>query len=385
MKIFYDENMPFAYEFFNKFNGKSNELVPFKGRELTAQQVKDADVLLVRSITKVNKHLLAQNNVLKFVGTATIGVDHIDQGYLSSRNTYFTAAPGCNAISVAEYVISSLVVLAERYLFTITDKTVGIVGAGNTGTRLSEKLTALGVKHILCDPLLEKKRTETGDTRTFHSLDEVLACDIISLHVPLTKTGEHSTYHLLNQQRLQSLTSEQILINACRGEIIDNQALLTLKQQGMATKLVLDVWENEPNVLTALIEFTEIATAHIAGYSLEGKARGTEMLYQALCQQLEISPKKSLSDLLPPANIEQIKINQNFDEILLNQVVKMVYDVRRDDGLFRQQLSRFGFDYIRKTYPARREFSSVAISTAKAKLDTLFQLGFMSVCKKEEE
>jgi len=370
MNIYHDENMPFAKEFF----GDLGTLYPFAGRELSADMVEHADVLLVRSITKVNESLLANNQSLKFVGTATIGVDHIDQSYLKSRNVPFSSAPGCNAISVAEYVLSALVVMSERYLIDLFSLKVGIVGAGNTGTRLSEKLTALGIEYVMCDPILAENSNEQ---RKFVSLDEALACDVISLHVPLTQVGEHPTYHLLNETRLKNLTSEQILINACRGEVIDNKALLLLKQKGMKTKLILDVWEGEPNLLHPLIEYAEIASAHIAGYSLEGKARGTEMLYQALCKQLNIPVKKVLKDLLPSASINSVEIKQEFDEILLNQLVKMVYDVRRDDGIFREQISINGFDHIRKTYPARREFSAVTVSmNNQANEDVPHRLGF---------
>jgi erythronate-4-phosphate dehydrogenase len=380
MNIFYDENMPFAREFFSDLG----ELTPFSGRELNAEQVESADVLLVRSITKVNESLLNQNKVLKFVGTATIGFDHIDKTYLKSRNVDFTSAPGCNAVSVAEYVLSSLVVLAERYQLELLNMTVGIVGAGNTGSRLSEKLTALGIKHVLVDPFLEY---DALDKRHFVDLDEALTCDVVSLHVPKTMQGDHPTYHLLNEERLSKLSQEQILINACRGEVIDNQALLRLKQSGHSLKVVLDVWENEPNILHELIDFCEITTAHIAGYSLEGKARGTEMLYRALCQYLDIPIEKSLENFLPESGINNIEINQKFDDILLNQVVKIVYDVRRDDGLFRQQIdhqhiNRHAFDYIRKTYPARREFSAVQISMIKqAECDVFHQLGFSKSTK----
>ena len=369
MKIYYDENMPFAREFFSGLG----ELIPFAGRELTAQQAADADVLLVRSITRVNEALLGDNKQLQFVGTATIGVDHIDQEYLSSRNIAFSAAPGCNAVSVAEYVLSALVVLAERYLLDLSGLTVGIVGAGNTGSRLSEKLQALGIRYYLCDPLL----AEQGDERDFVSLERVLECDVISLHVPLTSQGPYPSYHLLNRDKLAKLTDKQILINACRGEVVDNQALLAMKQQGHGLKLVWDVWENEPDILLPLIEHTEIATAHIAGYSLEGKARGTEMLYQALCKQLKIKPNLTLSQFLPSASINYVEIKQHFDEIILNQLVKMVYDVRRDDGIFRQQLSCQGFDMLRKNYPVRREFSAVTVALpTQASSDVPHRLGF---------
>jgi len=375
MNIYYDENMPFAKEFF----GDLGQLHSFVGRELTSQQVQDADVLLVRSITKVNQALLASNQGCQFVGTATIGVDHIDQAYLQERKITFTSAPGCNAISVAEYVVSALVVLAERYLIDLFSLTVGIVGGGNTGTRLSEKLSALGIKYLLCDPLLEAaQKLDSADQRSYSSLDDVLACDVISLHVPIIKNGEHPTFHLLNEKRLKQLSENQILINACRGEVIDNQALLEMKRQGHGLKLVLDVWENEPNILHELIEHTEISSAHIAGYSLEGKARGTEMLYQALCQQLKIPVDKHLDDFLPSASITEVEINQPFEQILLNQLVKMVYDVRRDDGIFRQTILRHGFDHIRKTYPARREFSSIKVTmTNQAKSDVPHHLGFL--------
>ena len=379
MKIFFDENMPYAKEFFSDFC-KAGDLVPFSGRDLNAQQITDADVLLVRSITQVNETLLKNNKNISFVGTATIGMDHIDQSYLARRNIAFHSAPGCNAISVAEYVISSLVILAERYLLDLSKLTVGIVGGGNTGTRLSEKLTALNIEHKICDPLLEKSE---DDTRHFSSLNEVLNCDVISLHVPKIVDGEYPTYHLLDEGRLNNLRENQILISACRGEVIDNQALLALKNQGHGLKVVLDVWEGEPEVLTPLIEHTEIATAHIAGYSLEGKARGTEMLYQALCdhiekrQHIKIESKYQLVNFLPPANISSIKLNQEFNEVLLNQLVKMVYDVRRDDAIFRQQLSSQGFDSLRKNYPIRREFSAVQVTlSSNASSDVPHRLGF---------
>ncbi|WP_286262658.1 4-phosphoerythronate dehydrogenase [Thalassotalea atypica] len=373
MKILFDENMPFAAEFFSGIAGKDTTLHPFDGRKLTAEETQNADVLLVRSITQVNQSLLHLNKRLQFVGTATIGVDHIDQNYLAARNIPFHSSPGCNAVSVAEYVLSALIILAERYQFALNDKTVGIVGAGNTGSRLSEKLTALGIKHLLYDPLLESN----DDTRVFSSLSEVLACDIISLHVPLTTDGEYPTFHLLDQVRIKELNTDQILINACRGEVVDNQALLSQKNVGLGPKLVLDVWEREPNILTPLIEHTEIASAHIAGYSLEGKARGTEMLYRALCHQLDIPCEFNLSQFLPSAVISEVEINQHFDENLLNALTKMVYDVRRDDAIFRQQINEHGFDHIRKTYPARREFSSVIVSCSKgANSNGCYGVGF---------
>ncbi len=369
MNIFYDENIPYAEEFFKDFG----QLTPFAGRELSAEQVKDADVLLVRSITQVNESLLHLNNNIKFVGTATIGFDHIDQNYLAKRGIFFTNAPGCNAVSVAEYVLSSLMVLQQRQCLDLSNIKVGIVGAGNTGSRLTEKLDALGIDYLISDPLLE----EAGDTRNFNPLTEVLGCDVISLHVPLTKTGKYPTYHLLNAQVLSKLTTKQTLINACRGEVVDNQALLAIKEQNMGPNLVLDVWENEPKILTSLIPFCEITTAHIAGYSLEGKARGTEMLYQALSKLQHQQADKALKQFLPVAKFTATQqsdlANQAFAEAIKH--VFQVYDVRRDDSIFREKLSEYSFDWIRKNYPTRRELSASTLQrctiTAQQQIEDL--------------
>ncbi len=374
MKIFFDENMPFAQEFFSELG----QLVPFSGRDLTADQVADADVLLVRSITQVNESLLSQNTKLTFVGSATIGTDHVDCTYLAKRGIAFRSAPGCNAIAVAEYVLSSLVVLAERYLFDLCSLTVGIIGGGNTGTHVAKKLSALGVTYKICDPILaEYQQHGANDNRQYVSLEEVLECDVISLHVPKTTGGKHPTLRLFDKNKLSTLRDDQILINACRGEVIDNHDLLSLKLAGHGLKLVLDVWQGEPDVLTELIPFTEIATAHIAGYSLEGKARGSEMLYQALCKHCKRDNQKKLTDFLPQASISLVEVKQPFEQIVLNQLVKIVYDVRRDDAIFRQQLSALGFDTLRKNYPVRREFSAVTVTLSPdAYSDVPHRLGF---------
>jgi len=382
MKIFFDENIPYAAQFFSDF-AEQVELVPFAGRDVTAAQIADADVLLVRSITKVNEKLLSKNKKLCFVGTATIGVDHIDQAYLQSRNIAFSSAPGCNAVSVAEYVLSALVVLAERYLIDLSKLTIGIVGAGNTGTQLTKKLDALSINYKLCDPPLQ----QSGDSRQFYPLTDILQCDVISMHVPLVNSGDNPTYHLLDEKVLAQLTNQQILINACRGEVVDNKALLKLKQQGHGLKLVWDVWENEPNILTDLVKYTEIATAHIAGYSLEGKSAGTEQLYQALCQHLDVQPSKCLKGFLPKAAIDRANLQHAFKQEQLISLVKLVYDVRRDDGIFRQKIFSNeksvadNFDAIRKSYPTRREFSSLSLELDNtilnsANADVPHQLGF---------
>jgi erythronate-4-phosphate dehydrogenase len=370
LKIFYDENMPYVANFFQSMG----ELTPFNGRTVNAEDIQTADVLLVRSVTSVDEALLCKNQQIKFVGTATIGVDHIDQSYLEQRDICFRSAPGCNAVSVAEYVISSLVVMCERYQRDLFSLKVGIVGAGNTGSRLSEKLTALGIHHVLYDPPLARTGT---DPRQFVNFDEILACDVISLHVPLNFESIDATYHLFDQNTLAQLTPTQWLINACRGEVVNNQAILALKQQNSGPKLVWDVWENEPHILTDLVKYTDIATAHIAGYSLEGKARGTEMLYQALCQVTERPIQYQLTDFLPKYEIQALTLADHFQSQQVGQLITLLYDVRRDDALFRQNITKQGFDWLRKNYPARREFSALTIDSKHlAQSQWLAELGF---------
>lgn len=370
MKIFYDENMPYAPEFFSEFG----ECTPFSGRDVTADQLKDADVLLVRSITKVNEALLSANDSLKFVGTATIGVEHVDQEYLAGRDVTFSSAPGCNAKSVADYVVSSLFVLAERHLWQLQEKTIAIIGAGNIGTRLATMLDALGLSYVLCDPIL----AQTDDPRTFVSYEEALQADIITFHVPMVKTGEHQTHHLVDENVIAKLRDGQTLINSCRGGVFDNAALLSGMQNGKKLHLVMDVWENEPDVNTDLMARCEIATSHIAGYSLEGKGRGTEILYQQLCKLVGRESTTLLDQFLPEYVISNITIEGELGLAQMKPLVHAVYDVRRDDALLRTKFGPTGaFDQLRKQYPQRRELSAVKIITGnEQQKQAIYGLGF---------
>jgi len=370
MKIVIDENMPYARELFAPFG----EICPQPGRQMTAASVADADVLLVRSVTRVDAALLAQNERLQFVGTATIGTDHVDQQLLARRQVAFHSAPGCNRISVADYVLSSLLAVTQQQGDTLHGKRVGIIGAGNTGSAVGSHLSALGCEILWCDPPLEQQ----GDPRTFVSLEQALQADIVSLHVPLTRTGEHATWHLLGEAQLARLEEGQILVNACRGEVIDNQALLRLKRGGWPVTLVLDVWEGEPDVELALLPFVALATPHIAGYSLEGKARGTQMLLDAFCHHLGRAAPLDVWSLLPEPVFVAVQLGEQPDLAHLTQLVHLVYDVRRDDGTFRRTIGAPGqFDLLRKHYPERRELSSLRLSGAFGEQrGTLQQLGF---------
>lgn len=377
MKLYIDENIPYAKQFFEGFG----ELHFFSGRTVTASDLADADVLLVRSITKVDESLLHLNQTLTFVGTATIGTDHIDQHYLEKRAISFSSAPGCNKISVADYILSSLLVLSEKLQFQLDNKSVAIVGAGNTGSAVYQRLKALGMDCRLYDPLLQL----AGDNRNFCHFDQVLSADIISLHVPKVTDGDFPTVHMFDEKVLSQLNKNQVLLNASRGEVIDNQALLKLAQENKAPTLVLDVWENEPNIEKQLLAFVEIATPHIAGYSLDGKARGTEMLYQALCACLELETQHDIADFVVTPAITDICVAQKIEQPLLKRLVHLIFDVRRDDALFRQMIDQVdGFDTMRKTYSERRELSTLSVNAPASQTTLLQSLGFTTNQSKKQ-
>lgn len=372
MKIYADENMPYVKDFFAELG----EVRLVNGRTLAAEQISDADLLLVRSVTKVNEQLLSKSPKLKFVGTATIGTDHIDQAYLQQRGIGFSSAPGCNAQSVVEYVLSSIFVLAEKYQWDLQQKTVGVVGVGNIGRILVRALQALSIKVLCCDPL----RAATEADFPHIPFEQLLPqLDIVSFHVPLIKTGPDATVDLLNSQTIKLLKPDCALINACRGEVTNNDVLLAEALSGHRRPLVLDVWANEPEPDLRLIPYTDIASAHIAGHSVEGKARGTEMLYQAFCQQLGLSPTKTLAQVLPEPQVSELKINSNFGLLDVQNLTRLLYDVRRDDALFRfymmQDNKTQGFDWLRKSYPPRREYNSVRL-TGQEVPEFLTTLGF---------
>jgi len=362
MKIVADENIPFVEGAFSTLG----EVTTLAGRALTAASVCDADVLLVRSVTRVGKQLLSGSKV-KFVATATIGFDHIDTEYLKEADIGFASAPGCNSNSVAEYVLSALVVLAERKGFALPQKTVGIVGCGNVGSKVRAKLGALGIPCLVNDPPL---KDQTGDPG-FVELDEIFSADIITLHVPLEKSGKYPTFQMVNESFLGKMKGGAMLINSSRGKVVDERALLKTLQSGKVSA-VLDVWQYEPNIDGRILERVELATPHIAGYSYDGKVRGTEMIYEAACKFFGVPPTWRLSDHLPAAPIKRLEFSDSVSEDdVIRASIFSSYDIREDDGKLRRILkmpeSERGayFDKLRKTYPIRREFPCTEIIISK--------------------
>lgn len=371
MKIVIDENMPYAEALFSQLG----EVVLKPGRTLTADDLIDVDALMIRSVTKVNHALLEKANKLKFVGTATAGMDHVDQALLKQRGIFFTAAPGCNKVGVAEYVFSVMMVLAQQHGFSVFDKTVGIIGAGQVGSYLSDCLTGMGIQVLLNDPPKEA----AGDSRTFTPLETLLEkADIITLHTPITRQGEWPTYHLIDDAVLSALRADQILINAARGPVVDNDALKArLKKQDGFTA-ALDVFEFEPDVDMELLPLLAFATPHVAGYGLEGKARGTTMIFNRFCEYLGVDHWANASSLLPIAPVPRVHLSRSWDEPTLHTLTQLVYDVRKDDALFRREIHKPGaFDQMRKQYWDRREYSAITlVGEADSQLEPLAKLGF---------
>jgi len=378
MKIIIDENIPLAKKCFNTLG----DVVLVPGRDLPADVVKDGDVLLVRSITQVNATLLKDSNI-KFVGTATIGTDHIDLEYLKENNITFTSAAGCNANSVGEYITLAMLHFAEKLQFDLSTKTVGIIGVGNVGTNVREKAEALGMTVLEHDP--PKAATLGGDH--WVSFAEAFAADIVTIHVPLEKNGDNPTYHMINASVLSQLKPHQILINAARGSVIDNASFTNYLKETPLAAVLLDVWEKEPTISQAMLTQVDLGSPHIAGYSYDGKINGTTILYNALTTFLgreeTITTAQLLSDI--PDNHITIDTNEKTMQAVCLEALRSIYDLTFDDKTLRdsillpQEKRGAAFDHQRKSYRQRLEASHTHITLSPyndALATTLISIGF---------
>ncbi|AOE86335.1 4-phosphoerythronate dehydrogenase PdxB [Pseudomonas sp. TCU-HL1] len=362
MRIVADENIPLVDAFF----GDLGEIRRLPGRAIDAAALADADLLLVRSVTRVDRALLAGSPV-RFVGTCTIGTDHLDLDYFSEAGIAWSSAPGCNARGVVDYVLGSLLVLAEDEGVDPASRTYGVVGAGQVGGRLVEVLRGLGWRVRVCDP--PRQAVEGGDYVDLRTI--LRECDAISLHTPLNAGGDHPTRHLLDAERLGQLRRGAWLVNASRGAVVDNRALRELLGQRTDLRVVLDVWEGEPLASVELARLCRIATPHIAGYSLDGKLRGTAQIYQAWCRFSGQAESIQLDELLPAAWLSELSLDGSCDPgWALATLCRAVYDPRRDDADFRRSLvgddaqRRAAFDALRKHYPVRREIDGLRVRLA---------------------
>ena len=349
MKIVADENLAFTDYFFAEFG----EIQQKAGRSLSHDDVQDAEALLIRSVTKVNPQLI-QNTQLKFVGSATIGTDHLEISAIEAQQIAWSNAAGCNAQAVAEYVITALLHIDPEFLDQGKQFTLGIIGLGNVGSRLAYMAQLLGWNVIGYDPFVQHENIQQVE------LEQLLKdSDAITTHVPLTKSGEYPTYHLINAETLAMVKPETILINSARGPVIEEAALI---QDILQTKrkVVLDEFEHEPEISEQLLDLITIVTPHIAGYSLEGKARGTQMIYEAFCKTFDYPAHKKFESQLPAC--AQFFYGNSIKQTLKHHLSD-IYNILRDDQNLRAclkdgKVDQKAFDYLRKTYPLRREWAA---------------------------
>jgi len=378
LTIVVDANMPLAQAYF----GELGRVRQMSSQEITARAVSDADILLVRSETKVDASLLEGSEV-RFVGTATSGIDHIDTDYLQRRGIAFAYAPGSNANSVAEYVVAALLHLSEKHGIPLAGKSIGVIGVGEVGSRVVRKAEALGLRVLKNDP---PKALATGAPDLL-PLEHLLDCDIITLHTPLTRSGDHPTDHLFDDTVFQQLKSGCIFMNTSRGSVADTAALKQAITSGRVAHAVIDVWEGEPDIDTGLLELASIATPHIAGYSYDGKTKATQVLFEAACRFLGCDAAYSIEVEHTTAAKQAV-----FDFVRqpsLHAVVKSCYDIEVDDMRLRKitalrpDARGAYFRGLRQPYPRRREFCNtriVNISPNSETHATLAALGFQVPC-----
>ncbi len=333
MKLMIDDTVWGFEEIFSDFG----EIKTLPGRQIDRQSLLDCDILIVRSRTRVDKELLEGTKV-RFVGSTVAGLDHIDEDYLRDNNITFASAQGCNANAVAEYVISAISNIAHEYNFDLSNKTLGIIGVGNVGSRLDFIAKQLGINTILNDP----PRQEIEGIEGFVDLNTALSSDIVTFHTPLTFTGSHPTYNLLGGHNFELITQDTIVINTARGGIIDEDLWLKTKTKAN----VIDCWENEPNINTKLQSSAYWATPHIAGHSIDAKFMGSYMIYKELCSFTKSSLKSEVEYLINPA---VVTINENTFHETLNAIYPFI-----DDDLAIKDISKF--EVYRRNYPDRLEW-----------------------------
>ncbi len=377
LRIVVDKNTPRIVEVFSTLG----DVEAIDTAAFASNVVSDADAIFVRSEVKVGPSLLEGSRV-KFVGSTTIGIDHLDEQWLRSRGIAYANAPGCNANSVCEYILAALLVHATQTGRDLRSATLGIVGVGNVGSRVEKMATALGMRVLLNDPPLARS---TGDPR-YRPLDEVLTADIITLHVPLTRQGDDATLHLFDSRRISALRRETLLINSSRGPVVDNAALREALQAKKLGGAILDVWEDEPALHCALLDQVELGTPHIAGYSFDGKTNAVTMVYSAFCRFLGLQPQWSLNpDSLPVPECREVVLPADWRGSCqaLDALVRKCYDIRFDDSTLRGIRDATGdelrrrFQKLRTSYRVRREFRATTVrGVGGAEARLLRELGF---------
>lgn len=403
MQLLADASMPLVTELAHRFSdalqqqGVALTLTTFQDRQPSPEQLAQADFLMIRSITKVDAELLQQAPQLKWIGTATIGTEHVDAAACQAAGIDFVSTPGVNANAVGDYVASAVSCIALEQ-GNLPRGEVAIIGAGHTGRAAGQRLSGLGLHVHYYDPPLLQREGTSAPVDVHADWHRVLASDVISCHVPMTKAGEYPTYHLFTQASIAALPDNCILINASRGAVIEEQALRAAMQCGQRLHVVLDVWEHEPQVAADLFPWLRYATAHIAGHSVAGKVGGTRRLFSELAQWLKHAELTSelppLSELMQPwpeaVRMYRWQSNEPPTWQMLASWVRDIYDIRIDDKLLRQATPEPAtFDALRRNYSARAELSQGTVAggswlAQEAWQVRLRQLTFSHIQKQEQ-
>ncbi len=348
MKIVADENIPLLPNYF----GHVGELVVKPGRSITRDDVLTADILLVRSVTKVNSELLAGTSV-KFVGSSATGVDHLDTAWLDAAGIKWYAADGCNARAVVEYVVAVVASLTKQAIFPGRQLRAAVIGVGKIGSQVADVLKILGFEVVLCDPLRALRESNFLSV----SLNDLSDFDLITLHTPLVRHGEYPTHHLIDRNFLQQQKKGCVLLNAGRGSVID---FSDLEEYGQHLYWCLDVWEHEPRINFEMLALAEIATPHIAGYSMQSKQRGVEMVYQAACAAGVVPAVTASLISYPEKTISFAGKTVDWCDAALR-----IFDPRAMTQLMKDELVEDGsgkiFDRLRRNFNNRYEFAYVAL------------------------
>jgi erythronate-4-phosphate dehydrogenase len=355
MKIIIDNKIPYIK---GALEGVA-EVVYLPGSKTTPEVVKDADALITRTRTICNEQLLAGSHV-KFIATATIGYDHIDTDYCHKAGIVWTNAPGCNAKSVEQYIAAALFTWALKRRVKLREKTIGIVGVGNVGSKVARFCEILGMKVLLNDPPRERKE----GSQYFVSLDAIRKnADIITFHVPLYLTGEDATWHMVDSRFLSGLVNKPLLINSCRGEVFDSVEIIKSIESNTLSGFIADCWENEPGINLELLRLADIGTPHIAGYSRDGKANGTMMSVQAVSRffHLGIDNWQPVGVECPGNQLIEMDGTRRDEESVIAEAILGTYDIEADDQALRN--SPAFFEKLRGDYPVRREFDSYTVKT----------------------
>jgi erythronate-4-phosphate dehydrogenase len=374
MKIIIDDKIPYIRGAFEDVA----KVIYLPGSKTTPEIVRDADAIVTRTRTICNRELLS-GSAVKFIATATIGYDHIDTDYCDSVGIKWTNAPGCNSKSVEQYIASVLMVLAERNEWTLSDKTIGVVGVGNVGSKVARIAEIFGMKVLLNDP--PRERAEGKEK--FVSLETIQhEADIITLHVPLNMKGEDATYHLGDDSFFSKLIRKPVLINSCRGEVTETEAVKKALKAEIISAFVCDCWENEPDLDLDLLALTEIATPHIAGYSKDGKATGTLMSVQAISSFFDLGLEnwRPTGIEKPVEPVFEIDGSGLTEQQIISKAILHTYDIRNDDRDFRKDIALF--EQLRGDYPTRREFPAFTVKARDVEgktIEKLKQLG-LNIC-----